>query len=196
MSNAAPAVLLIAPASSDGDDAGLAQLLGHERAAELRAVLVAHAEVWGREVAPDGFQIARADEPLPEAINRVFDNHDGPLLIVWPWLAQLRHEHAVGALGDLAACCDLVLGPVIDGGLYLLGLARPLPALLAIPEARWQDPEVMTTGFATASEAGLEVGILRAERALRNPADVRAALADPLMDEEIGRILRHRPLGH
>ena len=190
MTSAAAAVLLIAPASSHADDAGLAQVLGPERAAELRSVLAANAEAWGLEVAPDGFRVAAGNEPLPDAITRVFAGHDGPLLIVWPWLAQLRPEHAVGALGDLEAGCDLVLGPVIDGGLYLLGLARPLPALLAIPEARWESRDVMTIGFATARDAGLEVGILRAERALRTPADIRAALADPLLSREIGRILK------
>jgi glycosyltransferase A (GT-A) superfamily protein (DUF2064 family) len=109
--------------------------------------------------------------------------------VIWPWLARFRPEDAVGALGDLVAGCELVLGPLIDGGLYLLGLAGPLPVLLAISEERWQDPDVMATGFATASDAGLEVGVLRAERALRSAADVRAALADPLLPEEIGRIL-------
>jgi hypothetical protein len=191
MSSAAPAVLLIAPAAAriHEDDVELEQRLDRDRVAELRAALVAHAQAWGRKVAPDAFHVADRDEPLSEEISRVFAGHDGPLLIVWPWLAQLRTEHASGALGDLAAGCDVVLGPVIDGGLYLLGLARPLPALLAVPEGRWQGPDVMTTGFAIARDAGLEVGILRAERALRTSADVRAALADPLLEEEIARIL-------
>jgi glycosyltransferase A (GT-A) superfamily protein (DUF2064 family) len=82
-----------------------------------------------------------------------------------------------------------VLGPVIDGGLYLLGLARPLPAVLALPAERWQDPDVITIALGAVADAGLEVGMLRAERALRRPADVRAALADPLLGEAVGRIL-------
>jgi hypothetical protein len=36
----------------------------------------------------------------------------------------------------------------------------------------------------------LEVGILRAERALRRPGDIKAALADPLLPDEISRLLR------
>jgi hypothetical protein len=39
-------------------------------------------------------------------------------------------------------------------------------------------------------EAGLELGILRAERALHRPADVRAALADPLLPDALAKILR------
>jgi hypothetical protein len=49
---------------------------------------------------------------------------------------------------------------------------------------------VMTIGVATVREAGLELGILRAERALHRPADVRAALADPLLPAGVGRILK------
>jgi hypothetical protein len=48
----------------------------------------------------------------------------------------------------------------------------------------------MTVGIAAARDAGLEIGILRAERALHRPPDVRAALADPLLPEHIVKILR------
>jgi hypothetical protein len=52
----------------------------------------------------------------------------------------------------------------------------------------------MTMGLAAAQDAGLEVGILRAERALHRPADVRAALADPTLPEAVGRVLRRAQL--
>jgi len=48
----------------------------------------------------------------------------------------------------------------------------------------------MTMGVAAAREAGLEIGILRAERALHRPADLRAAVADPLLPESVAKILR------
>jgi hypothetical protein len=50
----------------------------------------------------------------------------------------------------------------------------------------------MTIGLAAARDAGLELGFLRAERALHRPADVRAALADPLLPEDMARILGGR----
>ncbi|HUE27573.1 MAG TPA: DUF2064 domain-containing protein, partial [Solirubrobacteraceae bacterium] len=147
------------------------------------------AEAWARGVAPDGVERVRAGERLEDAVARVLAAPGGPLLVLWPLLPQLRREHALAALGDLDAGSDVVLGPVIDGGLYLLGLARPLPALMSAAADRWQDPDVMTIGFAAAQEAGLEVGLLRAERALRSAEDVRAALADPLLPPEIRRVL-------
>jgi hypothetical protein len=119
----------------------------------------------------------------------VFARHDGPLLIVWPDLPRLRQELARSALDDLAAGCDVVLGPAIDGGFYLIGIDRPLPKLFGLPENAWRSPDAMTIGLAAARDAGLEVGLLRAERALHRPADVRAALADPLLPAEVARVL-------
>jgi uncharacterized protein len=109
---------------------------------------------------------------------------------VWPDLPRLRREHASAALEDLGAGCDVVLGPVVEGGLYLLGIAHPVPKLFALPEQSWRGRDVMMIGLAAVREAGLEVGILRAERALNRPADVRAALADPLVPESLAKILR------
>ena len=189
MTLAAAAVLLMAPRAPSGE---LDALLGPERGAELLGLLAAQTERWAREVAPGAVHRAGDGEPLSEAVGRAFTVDQGALLVVWPLLPQLRPEHASGALDDLGSGADVVLGPIIDGGLYLLGLRRPVPELLAFPEERWQDPDVMTLGFAAARDADLEVGILRAERALRSAADARAALADPLLPSRIRSILDRR----
>ena len=184
MSAASVAVLLMAPSS----EPELERLLGHGRLAELRALLLSQAQEWARAFARE-VRRARENEALSAAVERMFAEREGPLLVVWPWLPQVRPEHAAGALEDLDEGCDVVFGPVIDGGLYLLGLTRPISALPVLPSEGWQEPDVMTTAFAAAGEAGLEVGILRAERGLRRPADVRALLADPLLSEAVRRIL-------
>jgi uncharacterized protein len=194
----------------------LEPVLGPERCATLQATLIVQTIAWANAVAPDCVHIAH--EPadaraeisrlsgatatlfpqngegiagrLADAVARVFAHHDGPLLIVWPDLPRLRQEHARSALGDLATGCDVVLGPAIDGGFYLIGINRPLPKLFALPENAWRSPDVMTIGLAAARDAGLEIGLLRAERALHRPADVRAALADPLLPGDVARVLR------
>ena len=186
MNPAGPAVLVMSGAGADGDE--LERSLGPARASELREALGARAMAWAHDLAGEAV-FTVGDEGLEDAVARVFAEREGPLVVVWPWLPQLRAEHGAGALGDLEAGCDVVLGPVIDGGLYLLALARPVPELVALPEQRWQDPDVMTIAFTAAAEAGLEVGILRAERGLRTAADVRAWLADPLLAAGIRRIL-------
>jgi len=215
-----PAVLIMARAPRRGEvRRALEPALGVDGCVALQATLIAQAVAWARDVAPAATHIAH-DPPdaarelrrlvgegpllfpqngegiagrLADAAARVFARSSGPLLIVWPDLPLLRPAHASAALDDLAAGCDLVLGPAIDGGLYLIGIARPQPKLFALPEPAWRSPDVMTTGFAAARDAGLEVGILRAERALHRPADVRAALADPLLPEPLARILSERP---
>ena len=108
---------------------------------------------------------------------------------MWPDLPRFRATHAVGALDDLAAGCDVVLGPAIDGGLYLVGISRPLPDLFALPEQTWRH-DVMGVALTAIRDVGYEVGILRAERALHRPADLRAALADPLLPGDVATILR------
>jgi uncharacterized protein len=217
MNGADPAVLIMARAPRRGEvRRALEPLLGPDGCVALQSALIAQVASWAGEVAPGGVHVAH-DPPdvgrelrplvgaaatmfpqngdgiaarLADAAARVFARKDGPLLIVWPDLPRLRPDHAAAALDDLRSGCDAVLGPVIDGGLYMLGIARPLPKLFALPEKSWRSPDVMMLGLAAARDASLEIGILRGERALHRPADVRAALADPMLPGDIERILR------
>jgi glycosyltransferase A (GT-A) superfamily protein (DUF2064 family) len=216
MSGGKPSVVVMARAPRPNEvRRALQPLLGSGGCVALQSALIEQAVSWGRQVAPGAVHVAH-DPPdsgpevrslvgedvsllpqngdgiagrLADAAARVFARAAGPLLIVWPDLPRLRPEHAAGALEDLDAGCDLVLGPAIGGGFYLVGLARPLPQLFSLPEQAWRSSDVMKVGLAAVSEAGLELGILRAERALQRPADVRAALADPLLAPEVARIL-------
>jgi glycosyltransferase A (GT-A) superfamily protein (DUF2064 family) len=196
----------------------LEPILGQDGCVALQRLLIVQAMRWAAAVAPDAIHVAHdppdsAAELLPlappgaslfpqngdgiggrlaDGAARVFARHPGPLLVVWPDLPRLRMEHATAALSDLEAGCDVVLGPAIDGGLYLIGIPRPQPKLFTLPEQAWRSPDVMAIGIAAAREAGLEVGILRAERPLHRPADVRAALVDPTLPPEIARVLSVR----
>jgi hypothetical protein len=189
--------------------------LGLDGCIALQRMLLTHAVAWARQVAPEAVHVAH-DPPdagpelralvgadvtifpqngdgiagrISDAVARVFGRRPGPILIVWPDLPCLSEHHASGALSDLSTGCDVVLGPAMEGGFYLIGLARPLPKLFALPEHAWRSPDVMSVGLAAVREAGLELGILRVERALHRPADIRAALADPLLGPELATIL-------
>jgi glycosyltransferase A (GT-A) superfamily protein (DUF2064 family) len=219
MSDSRPAVLVMARAPRRGEvRRALESLLGADGCVALQSALIVEAVRWAQEV--DGGAVHVAHDPpdagpelralvgpdavlfpqngdgiagrLADAAARVFARSNGPLLIVWPDLPQLRPEHAAAALDDLDAGCDVVLGPVIDGGFYLIAVPRPLPKLFSLPEQAWRSPDVMTMGIAAARDMGLEVGILRTERALHRPADVRAALADPTLPEGVAQILGRR----
>lgn len=217
MTAGVPSIVIMARAPRRGEvRRGLESLLGADRCVALQSALIAQAVNWARGISPAAVHVAH-DPPdaarelraiagpdlslfpqngegiagrLADAAARVYTRAPGPLLFVWPDLPRLVPEHATGALGDLDAGCDVVLGPAIDGGFYLIGVARPLPELFSLPEKAWRSPDVMSVGTAAVGEAGLELGILRAERALQRPADVRAALADPCLPEEIARLLR------
>jgi glycosyltransferase A (GT-A) superfamily protein (DUF2064 family) len=210
------AVLLMARAPRPGTTRpALEPLIGAARCAELQTTLVARACAWAGEVAPGSVHVAY--EPvdagpelrellgpkvslfpqsgtgisgrLAQASARVFARADGPVLIIWPDLPRWRRDHGYGALDDLIAGCDVSLGPEFDGGFYMIGLARPLPALFSLPETSWRSPDAMSAAIGAAVDAGLEVGLLRAERGLRRPEDVRAVLADPLTDTRLRGIL-------
>jgi glycosyltransferase A (GT-A) superfamily protein (DUF2064 family) len=196
----------------------LAQLLGLDRYAALERALIGRAARWATDVAPgrvhvayepagagadglrelvgDGARLfgapgATVSQRLAEAAGRVWTEvGDGPVLIAWPDLPRWRAEHAGDALEDLAAGCDVSVGPVFDGGFYLLALRRPVPSLLGLPSDARDSPDAMGLALGAVHDAGLEAGLLRAERGLRRVADVRAALADPLLDPELRAILQ------
>jgi glycosyltransferase A (GT-A) superfamily protein (DUF2064 family) len=211
-----PAVLVMARAPRRGEvRRALEPMIGPEGCARLHAALITQAVQWAREVAPDSVHVAydppdagaemrRLVGPGPvylpqsgagiaarvaDAAARVFGGRPGPLVIVWPDLPRLRPEHAAAALDDLAAGCDLSLGPVIGGGFYLVAMPRPIRQLFELPEQMWRSQDGVTAGLVAARESGLEVGIVRGERALHRPADLRAALADPLVAPGLRRIL-------
>ena len=219
MKLADPAVLIMARAPRRGQvRRALEPLIGADGAVALQSALLVQAVEWSRELAPRAIHIAH-DPPdagpelrellgddvllfpqngdgiagrLADAAARVFARGAGPLLIVWPDLPRLRPSHADAAMGDLEAGCDVVFGPVFDGGFYLIAIARPMPKLFALPEQVWRGADAMTMGLATARDSGLEVGILRAERALHRPGDARAALADPTLPLPVARALGRR----
>jgi glycosyltransferase A (GT-A) superfamily protein (DUF2064 family) len=174
---------------------------GSARAAALSELLLQRALAAAEAVAPGSVRRAPslADPGLPAALaaleaERVWpaSGQAGPLLILWPELPSWRPAHLDAALSDFAAGCELVIGPVFDGGFYLLGLARPLPALFELEADAWQSPTAMATILAVAAQDEVTVGLLRAERALRTPEDVAAALAEPLLDEDLRGLLALR----
>jgi glycosyltransferase A (GT-A) superfamily protein (DUF2064 family) len=126
---------------------------------------------------------------LANAAVRALAGRDGPLLIAWPDLPRWRPDHAVAALDDLRVGCHVSLGPVFDGGFYLVALARPLSGLLGLSATMWRSADAIGVAVAAAHTSGIEAGLLRPERGLRSPGDVYAALADPLLDAELRTVL-------
>ncbi len=196
----------------------LEPMLGVDGAFRVHTMLLVHAATWARGFNPEALYVAYepadagpeiqallGDEVISfpqvgegiagrfrHAVGRVFEDGAGPVLVVWPDVAYLRPRHGQEVLADLEAGADIVLGPVFDGGFYLIGLPRPLPRLFELDEHDWRGPGAVGLAMAAALQSGqvpLEVGILRAERALHRPSDVRAVLADPMLPAGMAKVL-------
>jgi rSAM/selenodomain-associated transferase 1 len=77
---------------------------------------------------------------------------------------------------SLLATHDLILGPALDGGYYLLGLTRPVPELFeGIP---WSTEQVCTLTRKKAEALGLKTALLPACRDLDRIEDLRAFIQE------------------
>jgi rSAM/selenodomain-associated transferase 1 len=195
----------------------LEPLLGEQGCARLQAGLVRRAARWAAETASTGAAFVAFDPPDAEAelralvpggvrlfaqadgdlggrllaaVDRVFSENDGPVLIVGVDVPGLDGAHSAAALDDLADECDVTLGPALDGGYYLIGLREPQPSLFALPTEAWGGPDVWLLTIEAAQTAGLQIGLLRAERDLDTPGDARALLADPGLPADVAELLR------
>ena len=184
------AVVLLA----GGEPGEPGEALGGDRAAAVQRLMVDRARAWA--VAGFGEAAVRTlavDDLAVGEVLRTADP-DRPLLAVVPALAMWRPELVTDVLEDLRCGCAMSVGPVFDGGFYLLAVAEPGSELVRSFGAREaRDRDAMIALVAGAEREGAELGLLRTERGLRRDADVRATLADPLCDPELRGLLASRP---
>jgi len=136
-------------ATGAGEDAAL-------RAAMLADRLAHLADLRGALPA-----VALERDPDVEATLSAFLADGVPILLVdsdSPTLPRAYLEEAVERLRDPSAPVDLVLGPADGGGVYLLGLGRPVPELLRL--VPWGAPQAATRLLASARGLGLGVHVL------------------------------------
>jgi uncharacterized protein DUF2064 len=182
-----PAVLLAR--LGDGGRRELANSLGSERGRAVAELLEAQAESWAREAGEGELHVADLGASLAEQVGWIAEQESRPVVVVWPSLARLRPDLRPAIVGDLAAGCDVVFGPLVDGGLYLLGFQRPLPLVTDLLGGEVQ-PDGFTASMSVAADSGLEIGYLRPERSLASLDGVALALADPLTPENIRQLLK------
>lgn len=193
---------------------GLVQALGAERAAAVRRLLLARACAWAKEAfgadsvalmesaslagaLVEGASLAGAlveSASLAGALADGGSAADGSpggeaVVALSPELPLWHPELAASLRGDLEAGCALSLAPIFDGGLYLLAVADGFTDRAALAALDLAGPAGMGDLLALARRGGWDVGLLRAERALRSERDVRALLADPLTDAELRALL-------
>jgi uncharacterized protein len=89
-----------------------------------------------------------------------------------PALPELAYEQAFGLLAQH----DLVLGPSLDGGYYLIGLSRTAPELFR--DIPWSTADVLTLTQKKAHAFGLNVTLLEPQRDVDTIDDVLALIHD------------------
>ena len=112
---------------------------------------------------------------MDHALTAVFNHGYAHALLVGTDIPNLAAGHYQRATA-LLQTTDVVLGPTEDGGYYLVGAKRPVPALFA--DIPWSTGEVLAQSRARADRAGLVVGLLEPERDLDTFDDIRAFLHD------------------
>lgn len=210
-----PAVLVMAEPPTVAGSSPLEPLLGAAGCVHLDAVLLRRAARWAAESSPSSAFVALAPESpefmardcvaagvrpfaqvpgsaaerLEAATLRVLAEHGGPVAVVGTRFPRLGRYHAAAALGDLREGCDVVLGVAIGGGLYLVGMHEPQAGLFALA-GNDEDGETTRRNAREVTEGlSLEVGMLHYERALVEPDDALALLADPLLPPDLAEAL-------
>jgi glycosyltransferase A (GT-A) superfamily protein (DUF2064 family) len=166
-------------------DAQLRAALGPDVDDRLQRVLRERALAWARRARDGGGGAAGIALELAAAhqLEGELAGHAGPVLLVAPDVPGLSGHHLAAARDDLAAGVALSIAATGDGTPFLIVLARPAPALLAVVGAPFEDVA------AAALALGGELGMLRAERRLATLADARAVRADPLAPPELRDLL-------
>ncbi len=166
----------------------LEPLLGPGGCARLQVELIRHTLAVvpaGTHVACDG-PVDAGEHPtfaqhgghLGERLTHAVDRVGAPVLVVGTDLPSLTRDDLRAAKRALDAA-DVVFGPAADGGYWLIGLRRALPALFAIDAELWGGPDVLEASLARAHAGGLRTALLDERCDLDTPADARALLADP-----------------
>ena len=108
---------------------------------------------------------------LAHAFGRSFAAGDGAVVIIGTDAPGVN-RHIVAAAFRALRAHDLVLGPSLDGGYYLIGLSAPQPGLFrAIP---WSTQDVLSTTQDRAQALGLSVRLLAPLRDVDNARDACA----------------------
>ncbi len=171
--------------------------LGAEGAAAVHRQLAAHTLRWASEFSASGdiHVEVRFDGGNLEAMRRLFGScldyqPQGPgdlgsrldrairesvaagaptTIVVGTDCPQLDRRHVEATIKKLTAV-DLVLGPALDGGYYLIGVRQAYPALFS--EIAWGTSEVFQQTREAAAELGLSVALLEPLADVDRPADL------------------------
>ncbi|WP_171110291.1 MULTISPECIES: TIGR04282 family arsenosugar biosynthesis glycosyltransferase [unclassified Streptomyces] len=148
----------------------------------------------GRHLAPAGVRLlvqrgADIGQRLAAAVTDAFADGAGPLVVVGTDAPTLTGDHVASAHAA-SETRDVVLGPALDGGYYLIGLRAPHTGLFALDPALWSADKVLAATLALADDAGLRTELGTPLRDLDTPEDAAALPADPALPPGIAAQLK------
>jgi len=117
-------------------------------------------------------------EKIAHAFSQAFLAHDHVLIVGTdcPYLTPKEIDQAFLALER----SEVVIGPAIDGGYYLLGLSSPTPSLFM--NIDWSTDQVLSQTVAKARSMGFSFELLNELSDIDNEEDWSAYLASKLSD--------------
>jgi hypothetical protein len=127
----------------------------------------------GTDVLPQGG--GNLGDRLSRVVDREFARGCRHLVIVGSDCPTMSPQDLAEAF-ELLAAHDLVVGPAVDGGYYLIGLSRPAPAIFA--SIAWGSAHVADQTRQRAREAGLSVAELPVRRDVDTYDDIVAIVSE------------------
>lgn len=211
-----PAILIMAKAPRAGTvKTRLEPVLGRLQCARLQSLLIRRATELSLEFAPNGTFISfdpldakqeildlvpsgvrvfpqvggHLGERLSAASEEVLRTHEGPLLVIGTDIPTLTLAHLKLGAEILAQGKDVVFGPAVDGGYYLVGMHKPQPGLFELEAAIWGGPSVLSLSLNAADSAGMQVGLLETLHDLDTPQDAAIISFAPTVPKDIAHLL-------
>ena len=206
-------VLVMAKAPRAGEvKTRLEPLLGPDGCARLQGALIEAATAWAADAAPGAAYLAyggsredldphvaegvrcfadgRGDlgDRLAAATAFVLRERSEPLIVVGVDMPILTRAHAREAEAVLRGGADVIFGPALDGGYWLVGLARPVPDVFDLG-GEWGGPAVLERSLERCAAAGLRTELLGMQRDIDDPADARALAGHPRLPAAVAEIL-------
>ena len=118
----------------------------------------------------------------------MFRERSEPLLVVGTDMPVLTRAHAREAEAVLRGGADVAFGPALDGGYWIVGLARPAPDVFELG-GEWGGAAVLERSLERCEAAGLRVEMLGMQRDLDDAADARALAGHPRLPPAVAEIL-------
>ncbi len=190
----------------------LEPLLGRDGCARLQEALIRRTVRLAQQVSPAGCYLAldcpqetaglvpgrvrvlrqrgaHLGERMAQAVDDVLADRPGPVLVIGTDAPTLTARHLRAAAERLDAGADVVFGPALDGGYYLIGLRRSTPQTFSIDPGLWGGPDVLRASVIAAEAAGLRTALVEAVRDLDTPEDMAAFLREGELSADIAEVL-------